>query len=233
MKKFLTILIFFILIIFISVIASPLFFYFNLKESLLDGLIGGFIGACIVLLTTWIAWKELDEIKNTNSADFIYKLKNDFFKEDTRNLITLIDLDALKFIENGDMPYFEVVKEKLENFPEDIMDRLTQKKFYAAYEIDDFLLGHFEDVGLLEQKGVLDIEMVYEEFSWYIETTYENCEIKKYIEYSRRDEEDKDIYDKLEYIYYKCKSFGKSKIEIRSKVLWKIKWWIKERLKLG
>jgi hypothetical protein len=232
MKKFLKILIFFILIIFISVVVSPLFFRFNLKENLLDGLIGGFIGAGLVLLTAWIAWKELDEIKNTNSADFIHRLKNDFFKEETRNLITLIDLDSLKFIEDDDIPYFEVVEEKLENFPEDIKNQLSEKKFYTAYEIDDLLLGHFEDIGLLEQKGVLDIEMVYEEFSWYIETTYDNCEIKKYIKYSRKDGENEDIYDKSEYLYYKCKSFGKNKRENRSKVFWKIKWWIKEILKL-
>jgi len=232
MKKFLKILIFFILIIFVSVIVSPLFFRFNLKENLLDGLIGGFIGAGVVLLTAWIAWKELDEIKNTNSADFIHRLKNDFFKEKTRNLITLIDLDALKFVKNDDNPYFEVVEEKLKNFPEDIRKQLTEKKFYSSYEVDDLLLGHFEDVGLLEQKGVLDIEMVYEMFSWYVETIYENCEIQRYIKHLKRIQNGKDIYDKLDYIYNKCKSFGKCKRENRSKILWKIKWWIREKLKL-
>jgi multisubunit Na+/H+ antiporter MnhB subunit len=65
--------------VFISVIVSLLFSRSNLKENLLDGLIGGFIGAGVVLLTAWIAWKELGEIKNTNSANFIHKLKGDFF----------------------------------------------------------------------------------------------------------------------------------------------------------
>jgi len=214
MRKFLTILMFFVLIIFISVIVSLLFLRLNLKESLLDGLIGSFIGAGVVLLAVWIAWKELDEIKNTNSADFIHRLKkNDFFNEKTRNLITIIDLDALKFVENDNMQYFEIIEEKLKDFPGEIVNQLTQKKFYTIYEIDDLLLGHFEDIGLLEQKGILDTEMVYEEFSWYIETVYENCEIKKYIEWSRKDKEDEGIYDKLEYIYYKCKSFGKCKRE--------------------
>jgi hypothetical protein len=85
---------------------------------------------------------------------------------------------------------------------------------------------------LFEQKRILDIEMVYEEFSWYIETAYENCEIKQYIEYSRKDDKDKDVYDKFEYIYYKCKSFGKCKLENKSKFIWKLKWWIKEILKI-
>jgi hypothetical protein len=49
-------------------------------------------------------------------------------------------------------------------------------------ELDDFLLGHFEDIGLFEEKGLIDTEMVYEEFSYYIFEVFENPEIKKYLD---------------------------------------------------
>jgi hypothetical protein len=186
------------------------------------------------LLFASIALTQLEDIENTNSADFIHKLKNDFFEEKTRILLTLIDLKAIKFIDNGNTAYFEVIEDapRLKDLPDDIKRNLTEKKFYTLHEIDDFLLGHFEDIGLFEQKRILDIEMVYEEFSWYIETAYENCEIKQYIEYSRKDDKDKDVYDKFEYIYYKCKSFGKCKLGSKSKFIWKLKWWIKGILKI-
>jgi hypothetical protein len=216
--------------VFISVIVSLLFSRSNLKENLLDGLIGGFIGAGVVLLTAWIAWKELGEIKNTNSANFIHKLKGDFFKEETRNLITLISLDAIKFTERNGESYFEVDDEKLKNIPDEVKKNLTKKKLYTPYEVDDLLLGHFEDIGLFERKGILDIEMVYEEFEWYIRTVFENSEVNKYIQSERKDESD--VYDKFEYIYNKCKSFGKNKMEKNSVLVWKTKWWIKEKLKL-
>jgi len=233
MKKFILILIIFVLAIIISVFLSFYLLCFNLKENLLDGLLGGLIGLSISSLAILIAWEELEAIKNTNSADFIHKLKNDFFKENTRILITLIDLEAIKFVKNENIVYFEVIEEnpKLNSLPNDIRKQLTEKKFYTVHEIDDFLLGHFEDIGLFEQKGILDIEMVYEEFGWFIEIVFENCEIKKYIKYER--EVDEDIYDKFEYIYHKSKSFGKCKLKNKNKFIWKLKWWIIRRLNIN
>jgi len=234
--KFKLVLIFFVAIITILFFILSLFHFPIIQKFpqfiTSDNFTSVLLEVIATLLLASIALTQLEKIENTNSADFIHKLKNDFFKGETRNLITLIDLDALKFVENDNMQYFEIIEEKLKDFPEEIVNQLTQKKFYTPYEIDDLLLGHFEDVGLFEQKGILDIEMVYEEFEWYIRTAFENCEIKKYIEYSRKDGKDKDVYDKFEYIYYKCKSFGKCKMEKRSKIFWKIKWWIKEKLKL-
>jgi len=207
---FVCLIVIFIVFVVIFVVLSPLFSYLHLKEVLSNSLVGSILVVSGAFLTACIAWIKLDEIKNTNSADFIHRLKNDFFKAESRNLITLINLNAIKFIKKGKIQYFEVVKEGLENFPEDIRNQLTQKKFYTTYEIDDLLWGHFEDIGLLERKGILNIEMVYEGFGWYIQITYENSEIKKYIE-SEENEEHKDIYDNLKYIYSKCKKFGEKK----------------------
>ena len=192
-----------------SILISSLF---NLNNNLLDGLLSGFIVASVTLLLVRIAWKELDKMVNINSADFIYRLKNDFFTEETRNLITLIDLDAIRFVNNNGIVYFEVIEKKLKDFPEEIIRLLTQKKFYSPYEIDDLLLGHFEDIGLFVQKGVVDIEMAYKEFDWYVKTTYENDEIQKYITHLR-EFEGGDIYDKFEYLYQEFKKLGKLKRE--------------------
>ena len=184
-----------------------------LKENLLDGLIGALIGSCITLLLIWIAWRELEGIRNTTSADFIYRLRNDFFTPEARNLFILVDLNAIKFIKKkgeNDIVYFEVDEEKLKDWPDEIKKDLTAKKFYISYEVDDILLGPLEDVGLYLKRKIIEIEMTYPEFGWYVKRIYENEEIKKYVEYLRK-KEGEDVYENLEFLYNKCKKFKEAK----------------------
>ena len=47
--------------------------------------------------------------------------------------------------------------------------------------MDDYVLGHFEDIGLFWEKGILDIDLIYEEFADYIETVYESKIFKEYL----------------------------------------------------
>jgi hypothetical protein len=80
-----------------------------------------------------------------------------------------------------------------------------------VYEVDDFL-GHFEDLGVLNEQTLIGLLMIYELFDYYIETCWENKEIQKYIKQQRSEiEGGVDIYDKFEYIYNKCRSYGAKK----------------------
>ncbi|MEN3038818.1 MAG: hypothetical protein ABDI07_06665 [Candidatus Kryptonium sp.] len=192
------------------------------------------ITAIITTLLIAITLLQLINMQNTSSADFIHRLKKDFFEnENTQHLIALIDNHLLKFSvsSSNDIAYFTIWDEKIKYLPDDIKEYFIKKKLYSLYEIDDYLLGHFEDIGLFEKKGVLDIEMVYEEFDWYIELVYENEEIQKYITYLREKEEKLvDVYDNFEYIYKKCKSYGEAKRNNKNLLLWRIKFWLHTKL---
>ena len=186
-------------------------------SRLLDALLGGMLAAGATLILACIAWKQLGGIAETASADFIVKLKRDFFTDETRILIQLLDNDWLTFVsaarssghERDD--YFVVEEAAILNsaLHDTIKSRLMQPLVYSTYDLDDLVLGHFEDVGLLLQKRVLRLEMVYEEFSPYLGITWENREIQKYIGQERL--ATSDTYDKFEYAYQRCQRFERAK----------------------
>lgn len=203
------------------------------------------VGATLLLFI--IAWIQLGKISKTGSADFIHRFKEDFFRPETRRLIMLIDQDCIKF-KDDDLAGFEVIEDPIleqkgRKDPKNVLrawkifkSLLTRKTpssdktYYTGYELDDLVLGHFEDLGIFEKRGIIKIDMIYEEFGWYIEAVRDNCEIDKYIKSQRAGEPaDKDIYDQFDYIYEKSKSFGQAKIHKKSIFLWKIKWWFCHR----
>ncbi len=220
------------ILVFIILIVSCFNFYniVHTNNDFFSGIYGSLLTSLITVLLIGIAYVQLKNISETTNADFIHKLKNDFFKTETRNLFHLIEHDYIlfrktsknfdetlndnciceknKLDELNSEYFFEVDSNKIKNsgLPEEIQDLLLQKKFYSSFELDDFLLGHFEDVGLFEERGIIDIEMVYEEFSWYLKATYENCQIKQYL-----DTLGSDFYDKFRYIYEKTNAYGRIK----------------------
>ena len=180
-----------------------------------SGIIGSILGAFFAAFLVWVAWEELGSLGKTSSADFTHKLKNDFFRPETRILVTLLDCDALEYRPNATgntraFPYFEVIPSAIDNtgLPEDIRTTLTSKQYYSAWEVDDLLLGHFEDIGMFEQRGIIDFQMVYDEFSWYIGTAWNNDNIKEYIRGQRAEENTNRveiaIYYFFQYIATKC-----------------------------
>jgi hypothetical protein len=114
-------------------------------------------------------------------------------------VILLVDKNCLLF-RNDFIPYFEV---RIDPSMPEVMKSAIDRKAYSGYEVDDFLLGHFEDLGMLKAKNIIDIDMVYGSFSWYIEMVWKNREIQKYIEVQRK-EEGQNIYEHFEDIYVAC-----------------------------
>jgi len=203
--------------------------------------------ALFTFLLVFVAWTQLTGINARSSADFIHRLKNDYFRKPTRKLFHLIDRDCIIFNKNSsscevDDSFFEVNKDKVisSSLPDEIKQDLLTKIVYSTYEIDDLLLGHFEDVGLFEKTNVVDISMVYEEFDYYLYTTHRNKQIEKYLEHCREGEDNDDTYDKFSYIYEKCRSYGKLKRKQLSsniiigdilELIWKAKFNLYIRLK--
>jgi hypothetical protein len=106
----------------------------------------------------------------------------------------------------------KVIKQMIINKIKKIMIEIEVDGSYIidAYELDDLLLGHFEDLGILYENKILDIHMIYEEFDWYIITCWENDDINEYIKY-QREKEGWDIYKRFENIYQKSKLHGITK----------------------
>jgi hypothetical protein len=190
-------------------------------DNLLSGMIGALLGAILTLLLAYVAWKQLNQVARTQSASFVLEVKSEFFQERTRALFTLIGEGLLKFVQ-PDAPkssYFEIDIERLAQLglPQPLRSMMEKKQFYSTYEVDDLLLGHFEDLGLLTRLGIVELDIIYGMFSWYIEETWENEAIKSYIESERSTPEDieteeadiidADMYEDFEYIYTACKNY--------------------------
>ncbi len=180
------------------------------KNILLSGMLGALVGALLALVLGFVGWVQLDKVSQAESTGFILNLKGDFFKDETRLLVQLIDNDWLKFVEKRNLgeSYFQVDDPAIQasELHDQLKNRLLAKRIYSVYDLDDLLLGHFEDLGLLEKEGLIRLEMIYGVFSWYIEVTWENREIQKYVRAQR--EEDEGIYEDFEYIYGQCHEFG-------------------------
>lgn len=167
----------------------------------------------VLIIVAYLQFRKANQI---SSADFIHRLKNDFFNKETRELFFLFEKDYLRYDEKNEV--FEVVK----------IDEKTKaelgitRKFFTIYEVDDFILGDIYDLGLFEQKKIVDIDMVYEEFGYYAETVWENKAIRYYIESQRKDPKHTNVYDKLDYIGLKCQLYSEAKRKNDFLLLWKI-----------
>ncbi len=164
-----------------------------------------------------IAWTQLGKTNKISKADFAHRFKSDFFNERTRQLFLLFEYDLLLFKKErvanarSEFMYFEVDREKIDSAPF-LRDAVKgEKKLYTCHEIDDLLLGHFEDLGLFCKKGLMEIEFIYEGFDFYIEEIHENEQIKKYIADTRKEEGGEDIYDNFDYIFDEVRRYGKCK----------------------
>ncbi len=151
-----------------------------------------FTGIATAILVA-VAWKQLSALSKTSRADFIFRLKSDFFTEKARRLICLIDADLLEFVNDG-YGYF-----KIKDFESDAtQNQIGYYGFQSAYipsqEIDDLLLGIFEDVGMFQRKHAIDIEDVYVIFDTYVMDCLNNRTIKEYLALSRRGKENLDVY---------------------------------------
>jgi len=77
----------------------------------------------------------------------------------------------------------------------------TGRLGYSAFEIDDFLLGHFDDLGRYVKQDLIDINTARQIFSYYVTESFENPVISEYL----RDEDNQGRYVDFRYIYERFK----------------------------
>ena len=99
----------------------------------------------------------------TSKETFLHQLKIDFFTENARILLALLESKTLEFRtfkidDKTEIAYFE----RLTKPPENVLEKLIKndKTLFSSYEMDDFLLMHLEDLGFLYKKNIVGIEDV-------------------------------------------------------------------------
>jgi hypothetical protein len=170
--------------------------------------------AAIVLVTALAALFGLIQLRNircTSRADFTKRFIDSFFVADTRTLFTLLlnsalEFDIQKIVIDGreidELPYLRIKKEIVEQL-KGIVPFDPLKTGYSPFEIDDFLLGPFEDVGWYVRRKLIDLTTADQGFGYYMIETLEHAEMKKFLEHQRKHEFS---YDDLEWLYKKFKA---------------------------
>jgi hypothetical protein len=186
---------------------------------------GTTISSIATILLVIIAQRQLSKMNEIAMMDFAHRLKNDFFTSEARTLFTLFENNLIIYKKDKNTEPFEVFEViespvlKNVNLPFHIT-----KQRYSAYEIDDILLMHFEDVGLIykiqfnkgmkwfnKHKCKTLLKILYEGFSYYVDVMHENDQVKKYIEASRSISSGADIYSNFDFIYNEFKKYREIK----------------------
>lgn len=168
------------------------------------------ISIIIALVALGFTYIQIKEINRATQADFAHRFKVDFFTDQSCTLMTLFDYNLIIFQTATnkknpiDFAYFTVdtlrAKELSKKFP-----NLFMKKYYSVYEIDNYLLLHFDDLGYYYKRGILDIDFIYDGFDYYVENIYENREIQKYLAWVKTDKNSEDTYEGFDLIYKELK----------------------------
>ncbi|MGD0232208.1 MAG: hypothetical protein ABSC19_17940 [Syntrophorhabdales bacterium] len=188
-----------------------------------DSLFGSALAALFAAFLVWVAWQELTSLGKTSSADFIHRLNKDFFTARTRRLFDLMDIGALEFVSPEDQnpedgrdawPYFRVNRARVAQttLPDELARLITGREYYSSWEIDDMLLGHFEDIGNLERRRIVDFGMVDAHFGFFLTMAWENRHIQAYLQYLRTeypDHTDNYLFCSFEYIAKKCQEYSR------------------------
>lgn len=186
------------------------------NEILFDGFVGAALGSLVAFLLLSFTAGQLNIMSSNSSMDLVHRLKTDFFSPETRVLIALIEDKFIEFINNGESDsYFLVRSQEIENslLHQTIKERLTSQQAFSTYEIDDLVLGHIEDMGYLNHRGMLDFRLIYNTFGHYVEQVYDSPAIQRYLQASRKEWSggDNDTYSELEFISQKCKTYHQAK----------------------
>jgi hypothetical protein len=187
-----------------------------------EGLFWTALAGIATLLLCWIAYYQLGE-SNSAARDqnkiaaetFLHNLKTDFFTPEARNLLSLMEINALQFrviredsgtTAERDLLIFEKnIPPKFKKYTDPI---LSAKPYYISNELDDHLLNHFEDLGILYRKHLIDSFDIYEDFSYYISICHEDSAVIKYISWLRQDNKNKDIYQNFDIVYHLVQSMS-------------------------
>ena len=176
---------------------SPCFWEKTLSDPAVFWVMATFVLTAVLVL---VAWKELGDLARTSRADFIFRLKNNFFTDEARRLLFLVDENLLQF-EDSEIPYFTIRNADDPALRSRFKELGITGSTVSTYIIDDVLLGPFEDVDLFLTGKLITAKHAYEMFYTYVTSCAENAEIQKYIQSTRREPCNSDIYSGFDDLY--------------------------------
>jgi hypothetical protein len=180
---------------------------FCLKSLQEPGNFWAMLTAVTTVVLALIAYWQLGDLARTGKSDFLYKLKKDFFTDDARRLMFLIDNDLLEFC-SEEISYFQILKPKSPEAEIRLSELGITGSGVSTYLIDDVLLGPLEDVGFLLKRDLLSRDEVYEQFDSYVQACGDNDAIRAYLKFSRTGEGNEDVYDGFQYLYDQLEKWG-------------------------
>jgi hypothetical protein len=163
------------LIIAVCFIVAILFLALILKRYKSDIVNIGLFIATVFLAV--IAHNQLNALREQANADFLLKFNREFFTSETNQKI------------------IAAIEEKKSLLKEN-------RGEFIRYQLDDYL-GYFELMSWYDKKGLIDFELVDENFGRYISLSWQNEEIKKYIYQLRTVTKDPRYYKPFEDIAIK------------------------------
>lgn len=157
------------------------------------------VTAAITALLAWVAWSQLGSLADSSASDFLFRLKSDFFTEQARKLVFLIEQDLLKF-EDATIPYFSIPKFNEAELKPRLQELGITASTISTYFLDDIILGPLEDVCFYLSEKHITQEQVYAVFSYYICICAESPAVQDYKTACRRRPGDSDIYAGLDHL---------------------------------
>ncbi|MGA7631552.1 MAG: hypothetical protein WCB11_12340 [Terriglobales bacterium] len=94
------------------------------------------------------------------------------------------------------LPYFRIKKNVADQL-HGVVPVEDKRTGYSAFEIDDLLLGCFDDLGWYHKRGLIDTETIKHAFGYYICESYENDQVKRYL----ADDDNKGRYIDFRHLY--------------------------------
>jgi hypothetical protein len=180
-----------------------------------------FIAAMATISLAIIAWVQLKKFRDVSTAQFIQNFKNDFFTPKAMSLFMLLEFEQIKFCEENkegdkipnlpdDFSHFKVTLPNFQRSAGETPDYLGElKNVYSCYEIDDCILGNFEELGLLEEQETVSLKSINEVFGVYLDVVGKNNEIKIYIKYLRDEYKDVTIYERFDTLVSKINKLNR------------------------
>jgi hypothetical protein len=153
---------------------------FLLKPVQEPGNFWAMLTAVTTVALAWVAYRQLGDLARTGKSDFLYKLKKDFFTDEARRLMFLIENDLLEF-RFAEIPYFQILKSQYPDTDIRLAELGITGSGIGTYLVDDLLLGPLEDVGVLLKRDLLSMDEVYEQFDSYVQTCADNAAIEAYL----------------------------------------------------
>lgn len=174
-----------------------------------------FLTALATIALVGVGYFQLRKIAETNKdankisqEKFLYQLRTEFFTKKARELLTLIEEDALKFDEKNEIFNVDIPIDRKDLLRDSIN---VERKYYTPQEIDDFLLGPLEDAALLLEKKLIDVRDASYNFGYYLNAVLSYSEISSYIKWARKCTPGRSIYRKVEWAFHSVAAFEKKR----------------------